>query len=222
MNKNLILLICILMGSTAAFSQCNPYYTFEKGKKWEITDYTPKDKKTGKQVYEIIELEEESNGWKATLHFETYDKKDKETMSKDVEMACEDGVIEMDMTRFIPAETLTTMENMNITVEMESIDWPSNLSVGQELGDGAIHIKSSMFNFSTTITDRKVVSKETVTTPAGTFECYKVAYKIISKSFMTMEMSGVDYIAENVGVVKTESYDNKAKLTGYTMLTSLN
>ncbi|UII21258.1 TapB family protein [Fulvivirga ligni] len=222
MNKITIILALVIFSFNAAFSQCNPYYNFKEGKKWEITSYDQKDKKTGKQAYEITSLNENSSGWKATLAFQVYDKKDKETMDKEVDMECKDGTIEMDMTRFIPAEALQSMESMNVKLEMESLDWPANLSVGQKLSDGAIHMKSNMFNMSTRITDRKVESKESITTPAGTFDCFKVTYKIISESIMTIEMYAVDYIAKDVGVVKSESYNSNKKLTGYSLLTSVN
>ena len=222
MNKITIILALVIFSFNTAFSQCNPYYNFKEGNKWEITDYDHKDKKTGKQIYEIKSLDENGSGWKAKMYFQTFDKKDKKVMGQEVEMECKDGVIEMDMTRFIPAETLEAMKNMNVTLEVEKLDWPSDLSVGQKLSDGAIHMKSSMFNMSTMITDRKVESKESITTPAGTFDCFKVTYKISTKSFMTMELYAIDYIAENVGVVKSESYNSNKKLTGYTLLTSVN
>jgi hypothetical protein len=36
----------------------------------------------------------------------------------------------------------------------------------------------------------------------------------------TVEMSTVEWIAENVGVIRSENYDKKGKMTGYTELSA--
>jgi arginine deiminase len=68
--------------------------------------------------------------------------------------------------------------------------------------------------------DRKVVGKETITTSAGTFDCYKITYNTKSKIVMAnMNMKNVQYIAEEVGAVKTEVYKDNGKLVSYSLLT---
>ena len=70
------------------------------------------------------------------------------------------------------------------------------------------------------ITNRKVEGKESVTTPAGTFECYKISYDMFSKmSIMKMNFKNIEYLSENSGVVRTESYRSNGSLMSYTVLT---
>jgi hypothetical protein len=58
-----------------------------------------------------------------------------------------------------------------------------------------------------------------VTTPAGTFECYKLTYDMIIDFMMgSMEMKNVQYITEKYGAVRTETYDSDGKLLNYTVL----
>jgi hypothetical protein len=102
------------------------------------------------------------------------------------------------------------------------------LSVGQTLKDGFIEMKVSTqpgFGMNTTITinNRKVESKETVTTPAGTFDCFKISYNINAQTkMMGMNMNNLmkaeEWVSEGVGVVKTSSYNSKGSLMGYTLL----
>jgi hypothetical protein len=75
-----------------------------------------------------------------------------------------------------------------------------------------------------TITDRKVVGKESVTTPAGTFDCFKITSNSTIKTKtvvgITMEFSAIEWLAPKAAIVKSESY-KKGKLQGYTLLTKL-
>ena len=70
-----------------------------------------------------------------------------------------------------------------------------------------------------TVYDREYVTTEPVTTPAGTFDCTKVKYKIKSRSPKeTIEGYGYEWYTPNVGVVKNEQYDNNNQLQYYTIL----
>ena len=78
-----------------------------------------------------------------------------------------------------------------------------------------------MFSLSINITNRKIEGKETITTPAGSYDCFKMTYDIESKTVMTVKMKGIDWFAENVGTVRSESLDKNGKLQGYTVLESI-
>ena len=77
------------------------------------------------------------------------------------------------------------------------------------------------FNMSTLITDREVLGKESVTTPAGTFDCYIITQSTHIKSMAAnQKRTTKQWIAEGVGVVKSEDYNKKGKLDGTSVLTS--
>jgi len=79
----------------------------------------------------------------------------------------------------------------------------------------------TMMNMTISITNRKVEAVENVTTPAGTFECYKISYDIATKMMINVKMKGTEWYAKNVGLVKSESYNNDGKLMGSNLLTGL-
>ena len=61
-----------------------------------------------------------------------------------------------------------------------------------------------------TITNRQVGSKESITSPAGTWECFKITsnQKILSKVAgmgIPIKMDVTEWYAPGVGVIKTES-----------------
>jgi hypothetical protein len=68
------------------------------------------------------------------------------------------------------------------------------------------------------VSDRKVEGKESVTTPAGTWECFKIS----GKNKITMKMGPVgipmniestEWFAPGFGVVKTESKSGSTLIT---------
>jgi hypothetical protein len=115
---------------------------------------------------------------------------------------------------------------MEVTMDATDLDFPGDLSVGQTLKDGSITIKISsqgmaMMTMVVKIYDRKVEAIEDITTPAGTFSCYKMTSTIESKTMFTIIAKTTDWMAKNVGSVRSETYDKDGKLTGYMVLTSM-
>lgn len=221
MKKFLAPFAIILLSGTIVYSQCNPYYDIEEGTLYEITSYDHKDKVSGRTVSKIDSFEETSDGWKALIDFKTYDKKDELIIENDdIEMTCADGVIEMDMQRFMPAQMIESFKEMNFQMDIDNVQLPSELNVGDQLDDGSITMTGDIpMTISIKIENRKVEAKETITTPAGTFDCYKISYDVNMKTVMNQSSKGVEWIAKDVGVVKSESYNGRGKLMGYSLLT---
>ena len=75
-------------------------------------------------------------------------------------------------------------------------------------------------NITMNISNRKVDAVESITTPAGTFECYKISYDVAMKMMMNMKSKGVEWYAKGVGLVKNETYSSDGKLLGSNVLTA--
>ena len=75
-----------------------------------------------------------------------------------------------------------------------------------------------MMNMTTTVHNRKVEAVERVTTEAGTFECFKVSYDVMTDAMIDIRTKGIEWIAKDVGAVRTETYNKNGKLTGYSEL----
>ena len=74
------------------------------------------------------------------------------------------------------------------------------------------------------IHNRKVTAEEQVTTEAGTFDCYKITYdQTVTMKIMGMErknnFQGAEWFSKDAGMIKSESYNDKGKLTGSMVLT---
>jgi hypothetical protein len=136
------------------------------------------------------------------------------------------------MERFVPTEMMSAYKDMEVTMDGDYLEIPADLEVGQNLPDGTISMQVKMAGAGMNLSDikvniinRKVEAEESVTTPAGTFNCVKLTYDT-ETDMKAMGMGrkmlfkSTDWLAEGVGVIKTESYDDKGKLMSYSLLTS--
>lgn len=98
---------------------------------------------------------------------------------------------------------------------------PARLAVGLELGCGEIKVNMGGIKAKQTITLHKVVGREELTTPAGTFDCYIVEQQYTAKlGFIKAKGSQKIWYARGVGNIKTETYDKRGKLSSQQILTS--
>jgi hypothetical protein len=106
-------------------------------------------------------------------------------------------------------DTTPTMEGVEIEGTLPS--YPATLSVGQVMEYSFSMKVMGMKN--TTSGKNTVAAKESVTTPAGTFDCYKIDSETSTKAMLqTVKAKTTSWIAEGIGTVKAETYDAKGKL----------
>jgi hypothetical protein len=191
----------------------------------EQTMYTKKGKATGKNVLEVVSVEEKGKETHFNVHQKSLNKKGKVTYEGDLTYKCVDDTFYIDMSTFINSEQMGANGEMDVSMTMDQVDIPVNAHPGQELKDGSMEMKMSSgvmnMNMTISIVDRKVEAVEPITTPAGTFDCVKISQNIVTKMMMTFTTRTVDWYAAGVGVVRSETYDKKGKLSGYTELTAL-
>ena len=224
--KKLTLTFLFICSMLVAFSQCNDYYVLQDGTSWTYENYNGKGKPTGKNIQKVKSFEKTTSGFVATINSTVLDDKGKTLTEGDLEMTCENGTITMDMRKFIPQEQLKALSSYEMKIESENLELPSKLTVGQSLKDGSVSLTTEgspiPMSMAVTISNRKVVGKETITTPAGTFDCYKITNTSHMKSKIginfSADFSGTEWIAEKVGFVKSESFDKKGKLNGSILL----
>ncbi|HNS17273.1 MAG TPA: hypothetical protein PKH94_01770 [Bacteroidales bacterium] len=209
----------------AAFSQdCDAYFPMKEGAYLETRNYDAKDKLQG--ISKMTVLQKQTSGARTSVIAEvkSYDDKEKEQMNTQMEFYCENGVFYIDMKKFLDQQTMESFKDMEVAMETENMEFPSSLNVGQSLKDARITVSASsggmkLFSMNVGVTNRKVEAMEDITTPAGTFSCYRISSDIETKMMMKINIKSVEWYAKNVGTVRSESYNNKGKLTGYTLLT---
>jgi len=125
------------------------------------------------------------------------------------------GVIEISME---PWAALAGGKDIQITGTQMVM--PSKLAPGDKIPDSNVSMSMNMTVGKVTAdvatTGQKCVGVETVTVPAGTFECRKIERKSVTVANMVVNITRVDkstvWYARGVGAVKSLTYDEKGKL----------
>lgn len=208
-----------------AQSNCDGFLPFEKGLKFEQTHYDAKGKVTTVADAMIEDIQPIEGGYEARVAMSQVDGKGKEAGSGSYNIQCIDGVLKMDLNSLMNPAMTEAYQSMEMTITGDGLQFPPSLSVGQELPAGATTIEVAS-NGLTVVTmsfeskDRKVETKEKITTAAGSFDCYKIRETITYQAmFLTRSYTTVGWYAKGVGLVKQETYDQKEKLSSWMELT---
>lgn len=196
---------------------CNKWFPMQQGSEYEITNYA-----NGKLLTSVnAKVTEVSRGTntQATIEQEVFDKNHKNIGTGTGNVLCEGNNWYFN----IVASPSTPGSDAQMKISENTMTIPNDLNVGTNLPDGKIVMQSTingsvLMNLTTIETERKCVAKESLTTPAGTFDCYKITSKAEIKGVMSMKQDMTYWYAEGVGMVKTESFRN-GKSTGYSLMT---
>ena len=220
--KFTLLILTFFFGYTlVAQNACNAYYPFEEGAKFEITNFNKKGKKEGAVSYEVTNIENNV----ATLETQIFDEKGKEITTTNYEVTCEGDQISIDFKSLMSPDLFKQYKDMDVDMTGTNIEFPKELQVGQTLKDAnmdmAINMNGMKMKMSIKMINRTVDAKESITTPAGTFDCYLLSYDSEMKMGVKHTFSFKEWVAEGVGMVKNETYNKSGKLMGYSELTKL-
>jgi hypothetical protein len=196
----------------------------EKGTVIELRHYDKKARLSGTTRQEIIDKYAGAATVSITIKNTFFDEKGKEMMTSDLTMECRNGIFTFDMDHYMNNEMLEGIKDMEFSISGDNLEFPAGMKPGDILKDGTIRLEVSdmpMMNMTTTVFNRKVEAVETITTEAGSFECFKISYDVLTDAMMDINTKGIEWIAENVGAVRTESYNKNGKLTGYSELVKL-
>lgn len=226
----LVLFFCI----TKTYTQnCKGFYYMKNGEV-QMTTYDRKGEANGKLTYTISDVASSGSTTTANFKSEMVNDKGKTLSTGAGKYKCEAGVLYADAKVAMPQENMAAYKNMEVKADEIYIEYPSSMSAGQVLKD--VNFKMDLYSketLSTTITfdevNRKVEGKESVTTSAGTWECWKIKYDMKFKAStmplnigIPFNMQVTEWFAPGFGIVKSETYNKSGKLMGSSAITSVN
>ncbi|MGB5668148.1 MAG: hypothetical protein WBM53_15005 [Maribacter sp.] len=215
-------LICAFFCITSMViaQDCSKYFPMDEGTKFQITNYDKKDKVSAVMDYVVKEV----SGNTATIFYEMHDDKGKMMTSSEYGVKCTDDGVTIDFSSMMSPEILGQYEDMEVEMSGTDLLYPNNLSVGQSLPDADVLMTVKMpplnMKMNMNFYNRKVEGNESVTTPAGTFDCYLITYDSEAKMGFKMTNSNKLWLSEGFGMVKSETYNKKGALIGKSVLTS--
>jgi hypothetical protein len=222
MKKTAFLLLVFFSIFSLHAQDCNNYVFLQNNKKIEMTFYTRRGEPNGKQVYNVTDVARSGNSVKATVNSEMFDKRGKSVSKTTGQYDCEGGVIKMNMKLNLSAQQMETFREADVKAEDVYIEYPASMKVGDKLKDGNLQMEAlhngMKHEMIMVVSDRNVVGKESVTTTAGTWDCFKIT----SKTTLTIKVVGVgfpmsfeqtEWFAPNFGIVKSESKNGSTAIT---------
>jgi hypothetical protein len=150
------------------------------------------------------------------------------TYDSEYKVTCDGDRVKIDFKSLMNEQMLRQMGDMEVEVSGTDVELPGNLGVGQELPDGNVNVQMKMggamnMNMNVETINRKVEKEETVTTPAGTFDCFVIYSETRTKMMMANQtMPSRVWLAKGIGMVKQESYNKKGTLIASMELTAYN
>ena len=227
MKKTILATTIILMAFNSILAQdfCSKYYPMKEGSSFTYDIYNKKDKLDGTTSYLVTNVSDLGGVTQATMQIKYADAKGKQELDSDYKISCTGNGIKIDFVSLMPTQMLNQYEDMDMEIDMTGtdIELPNNLEVGQQLADANVVAKMNMsgikMNIEVNTIDRKVLSKESVTTPAGTFDCYVLSETIASKTMgANIQINSKTWLSEGIGMVKNETYNKKGNLNSRTEL----
>nr|WP_299388097.1 hypothetical protein [Allomuricauda sp.] len=226
--KNLFLTaLClgVMAPMATAQSNCSKYYPMVEGASMTYTSYNRKGKEDSTVEYKVVEVQENSRETKAKMSMQLKPKKGG-VMASDYELICREDKVIIDFKSLMNQQMMGQMGGAEMDITGHDIELPNDLTVGQELADAYVNVNGSLggaFNVNMKVeqVNRKVEKKESVSTPAGTFDCFVIYSDTKTKMMMgNQTFSSRMWLAEDVGIVKQESYNQNGKLMGSMQLTA--
>jgi len=184
--------VCIIAGLLIAarlFAQdCTHYLYMQKNKTIEMTFYTNKGDARFKSVSTVSDVKTDNGITTATVVSQGYDKNGKALGGQNtVRYKCDGKTIMMEMNFDIPQQQSDKSVKMDVKVDGGFTEFPADMKVGDHLKDATTQMQMGA-NGNTTatttvkITNRIVAGQENVTTPAGTWNCFKITYNTTSST----------------------------------------
>ncbi|MFW5792864.1 MAG: hypothetical protein ACOCWC_01170 [Bacteroidota bacterium] len=230
-SKLVLTALSLFLVINLSAQNCNFYYPLVENSKMQYQSFNKKDKLESTQEATVKNVKNVGGAVEATINSKVFDKKNKLMHEGDYTVSCSGNDVSIDMSSFLDPAMMAGFEDMEVQLETNDLSIPSELTVGETLKDASLKMVVSTAGMTIANTDlqiknRKVEGKETVTTPAGTFEAYKVTYdNVITAGAMGMNQTvttkTIEYLVKDLGSVKTESYDANGNSQGYTVLSKI-
>lgn len=195
---------------------CKSYYFLQNSAEVEMSIYDGNNKLVAKNIEKVLNVNRTANVISSNFSTTLKDENGKDLSSGKGKFKCTGSEILLDMQMAMP--NIPQLQNMKMETGGDEIfiAYPSNLKEGQSLPGGEKEMRGNMngmeISMNLKVSDRKVVSKEKITTPAGTWECFKITYKLglsvqmMGTNFpMDLDVNATEWFAPGFGIVKTDT-----------------
>jgi hypothetical protein len=229
---SIIITAFLAVAATTTFAQnCSNYIPFKANSGYEMQEFKANGKLTGTSKTTITSVSTNAGVTIANITGESSDDKGKSQGKSDYTIKCNGTSLSIDMKAMMNPQSNDAYKDMQVTFTSTDLDIPSTITVGTTLKDASMTmtVVNNGMTFSEmtiNIINRKVESQESVTTPLGTFNCFKISYdcNMVTKTMgfpMKVNTKAVQYLCADKGVIKSEVYNEKGKLESYSLMSKV-
>jgi len=229
---SIIIAACLVVMVTTIFAQnCGNYIPLKANSGYEMQDFKANGKLTGTAKTTINSVATNAGATIANVTQESTDDKGKSQGKTDYTIKCNGTSLSIDMKAMMNPQSNDAYKDMQVSFTSTDLDVPSTITVGSTLKDASMTmtVVNNGVTFSEMkidIINRKVVSQESITTPLGTFNCYKISYdcNMVTKTMgfpMNVNTKAVQYMCADKGVIKSEVYNDKGTLMSYSLMSKV-
>jgi hypothetical protein len=219
--------VIFFSGLSARAQDCSDYFPLKTGTVLEYVHYDKKGKVTGSSEMSLREKKETPGGISVLFASSFKDDKGETLYDSEMQVECRNGVLYFDAGSLLDPEAMSAYESMEVEITGDHLELPVNAAAGTVLENGGVTAVVSsggmkIMTLSVSLSNRKIAGRETVTTPAGSFDCVKYTYDALTQmGFVKVNGSGVEWYSHQYGTIRSESYDQKGNLSGYMVLESV-
>jgi hypothetical protein len=213
--------------ASAPAGDCGNSLVFRKGAELRGSVYDGQGKVTGKTVTVVSKVYDEGGMHVAELQQKSTDSAGGNEKNSKTIFKCDGKKIYVDLSSLMPSGQSKS------TISTSAMEFPFDVMVGETLPDASYSVTLTVRGQPRTmishIKERKVEALESITTPAGTFKCFRISSVVEVETGMQMderqkkameqmkERMGKNRIiywyAPDVTVVKMENYIGEKLLT---------
>lgn len=224
MKQSILLLILVFSINTIFSQNCEDISPYKKDMYLEYTNYNKKGKEKSKEKHNITNVSND-NGSLVIDISSVYDDKKNATPQK-YQLRCKNGDFYIDMSNYMSHQSENQEGSIEIKATGDFLEFPDNMKSGDILGEGNIDLSIGEDNAvaiaNMTISNRNILENTSLTTPAGTFEAYKMSFDyLFTIGFIKIRGKGIEWYVKGIGIVKSESYTKKGKLRWSRELTKI-
>lgn len=219
-----LLLTGIFMSFAFKSVNCDGYYAMKKGTKAEFSGYDANNNLTSKTISEVIDSKVVGGKTIATVKSISTNLKKNKVTETSLDVECDGNEVTLNTIKALQENLKKSNQLSQSTANGNNPTFPNVLSIGQTLPEANINISvKGEINLETNVRifDRKVIAMESVTVPAGTFNCAVITYTEDTRILFDKVKTYKAWYAKGIGLVKSEEYDKKGKLETRSELTSI-
>jgi len=229
--KHVFLTLLTLLVSFGLRAQECAGIKLKAGTTYEMLSYNSKDKQNGRILYTFKNVRREGPSTIIDVVMQSFDEKGKAAQEIPLTYTCTGNEIIADLSGMAQT-TNQGMRDMQMKMKVNAMNYPHKLAEGQALPDGRLEAElfnkdTKMMDMNMLVTERKVIARENLTIPAGTYNAYKVssAMNLENRTMgipIRMGFQMVNYRSPEVLFdLRTETYNKNGKLMAYTVLSKV-